>query len=70
MSGHMRDEIAEAAIIAKQNDRFRRALGPTGDVFGQCVITQALAAFGPEVQLVASRRVAAFDAFTPDVKSR
>lgn len=56
----------DAAIIAKQNDRFRQALGLTGDVRGRCVITQALSALGPELQRAALREVAAFNTFTPD----
>ena len=56
----------DAAIIAEQNDRFRQALGPTGDVKGRCVVTQALAALGPELQLAALREVAGFITFTSD----
>jgi len=56
----------DAAIIAEQNDRFRQALGPTGDVKGRCVVTQAMAALGPELQLAALREVAAFKTFTPN----
>lgn len=68
MSGQYIDEQDDpkAAIIAEQNDRFRRAFGPTGAILGQCVVTQALAALGPDMQLAASKQVAAFDAFTPD----
>lgn len=56
----------DAAIIAEQNDRFRRILGPSGDVQGRCVVTQALAALGPQLQFAALREVAAFKTFTPD----
>lgn len=56
----------DAAIIAEQNDRFRQALGPTGELKGQCVVTQALAALGPDLQLAALRQVAAFNTFTSD----
>jgi len=66
MSETLNVDARDAAMIADQNDRFRQALGPTGEVQGRCVVTQALAALGPELQLAALREVAAFNAFIPD----
>ena len=55
-----------AATIAEQNDRFRQALGSTGELKGRCVVTQALAALGPDLQLAVLRDVAGFNSFTTD----
>lgn len=66
MSETLELDVRDALIIAEQNDRFRQALGPTGEVKGRCVVTQALTALGPELQRAALREVAAFQTFTPD----
>ncbi|WP_299476402.1 DUF3768 domain-containing protein [uncultured Paracoccus sp.] len=61
------DPVREAALIAVQNDAFRRSIlgnTPLDDApKGQFVMTHAVAGLGPDAQLELSRRVAAFDAF-------
>lgn len=64
------DPVQEAALIAAQNDLFRRSIlrkTPTADVpQGQFVMTRGVAALGPDAQLELTRRVAAFDGFNAD----
>ncbi|MDF1803578.1 DUF3768 domain-containing protein [Thalassovita sp.] len=64
------DPVKEAALIAAQNDAFRRSiLGTTVAADapqGQFVMTRGVAAFGPDAQLALTRRVAAFDTFNTD----
>lgn len=62
--------VREAALIAAQNDAFRRSIlghTPVADApQGQFVMTRGVAALGPDSQLEFTRRVAAFDAFNAD----
>ena len=64
------DPVQEAALIAAQNDAFRRTIlgnAPVADApQGQFVITRGVAALGLDVQLELTRRVAAFDTFIAD----
>tara|TARA_R110002049_G_C8912191_1_gene542562 strand:+ start:330 stop:710 length:381 start_codon:yes stop_codon:yes gene_type:complete len=64
------DPVQEAAIIAAQNDAFRRSiLGNTSVADapqGQFVMTRGVAALGPDARLELTRRVAAFGAFNAD----
>ena len=61
------DPVREAALIAAQNDAFRRSILCTTPVAdapqGQFVMTRGVAALGPDVQLELTRRVATFDGF-------
>lgn len=64
------DPVREAALIAAQNDAFRRLILGTTPVAdapqGQFVMTRGVAALGPDAQLELTRRVAAFDGFDAD----
>lgn len=64
------DPVQEAALIAAQNDAFRRSILGTTSVAdapqGQFVMTRGVAALGPDAQLELTRRVAAFDGFNAD----
>ncbi|MCB2129048.1 MAG: DUF3768 domain-containing protein [Rhodobacteraceae bacterium] len=64
------DPVREAALIAVQNDAFRRSIlgnTPGADApQGQFVMTRGVAALGPDAQLELTRRVAAFDGFNTD----
>lgn len=64
------DPVKEAALIAAQNDAFRRSiLGATSVADapkGQFVMTRGVAALGQDAQLAFTRRVASFDAFNAD----
>lgn len=64
------DPVREAALIAAQNDAFRRSILGTSPVVdapqGQFVMTRGVAALGPDAQLELTRRVAAFDGFNAD----
>ncbi|MDE4176320.1 DUF3768 domain-containing protein [Pseudophaeobacter sp. 1A16562] len=64
------DPVREAALIAAQNDAFRRSILVTTSVAeapqGQFVMTRGVAALPPDAQLELTRRVAAFDAFNAD----
>ena len=64
------DPVREAALIAAQNDAFRRSILGTTPVTdapqGQFVMTRGVAALGPDAQLDLTRRVAAFDGFNAD----
>ena len=61
------DPVREAALIAAQNDAFRRSILGTTPVAdapqGQFVMTRGVAALGLDEQLELPRRVAAFDTF-------
>ena len=62
--------MREAALIAAQNDAFRRSILGTTPVAdapqGQFVMTRGVAALGPDAQLALTRSVASFDAFNAD----
>ncbi|MCI5041579.1 DUF3768 domain-containing protein [Cognatishimia sp. D5M38] len=64
------DPVTEAALIAAQNDAFRRSILGTHPVAdapkGQFVMTPGVAALGPDTQHALTRRVASFDAFNAD----
>ena len=64
------DPTKEAALIAAQNDAFRRSILGTTPVTdapqGQFVMTRGVAELGPDARLDLTRRVAAFGAFTAD----
>jgi len=64
------DPVREAALIAAQNDAFRRSILGTTPVAdapqGEFVMTRGVAALGPDAQLELTRRVAAFDGFNAD----
>ena len=64
------DPFREAAMIAAQNDAFRRSIlgkPPVADVpKGQFVMTRGVASLGIDAQLELTRRVAAFDGFNAD----
>ena len=64
------DPVKEAALIAGQNDAFRRSIlgtNPAADApQGQFVMTRGVAALGPDAQLALTRSVASFDAFNAD----
>ncbi|MBL3705965.1 DUF3768 domain-containing protein [Sulfitobacter sp. BDSS02] len=64
------DPVREAALIAAQNDAFRRSILGTTPVAevpqGQFVMTRGVAALGPEAQQELTRRVADFDKFNAD----
>lgn len=64
------DPIKKAALIAGQNDAFRRSIlgtNPAADALqGQFVMTRGVAALGPDAQLALTRSVASFDAFNAD----
>ncbi|MFG6637751.1 DUF3768 domain-containing protein [Sulfitobacter sp. 1A12126] len=64
------DPVREAALIAGQNDAFRRSILDNNPVAeapqGQFVMTRGVAALGPDAQLDLIRRVAAFDGFDAD----
>lgn len=64
------DPVQEAAVIAAQNDAFRRSILGTTHVTdapqGQFVMTRGVAELGPDARLELTRRVAAFDAFSTD----
>ena len=64
------DPVREAALIAAQNDTFRRSIfrnTPVADApQGQFVMTRGVAALGPDARLELTRRVAAFDGFDAD----
>ena len=64
------DPVKEAALVASQNDAFRRSI--LGNILvtdapqGQFVMTRGVAALGPDAQLALTRSVASFDAFNAD----
>lgn len=64
------DPVREAALIATQNDAFRRSIlgtSPFADTpQGQFVMTRGVGALGPDAQLELTRHVAAFNAFNAD----
>jgi hypothetical protein len=64
------DPVREAALIAGQNDAFRRSILDNNPVAeapqGQFVMTRGVAALGPDAQLELTRRVATFDGFNAD----
>jgi len=64
------DPVREAALIAGQNDAFRRSILDNNPVAeapqGQFVMTRGVAALGPDAQLELIRSVAAFDGFNAD----
>jgi hypothetical protein len=64
------DPVQEAALIAAQNDAFRRSILSTIPVAdapkGQFVMTCGVAALGIDAQLELTRRVVAFDGFNAD----
>ena len=64
------DPVREAALIAAQNDAFRRSILGTTEVAdapqGQFVMTRGVAALGIDAQLELTRCVATFDAFDAD----
>ena len=64
------DSVREAALIAAQNDVFRRSILGTTPVAdapqGQFVMTRGVAALGLDAQLELTRRVAVFDGFNAD----
>lgn len=64
------DPVREAALIAEQNDAFRRSIPGNTSVAdapqGQFVMTRGVAALGPDAQVELTRRVAAFDGFNAD----
>ena len=64
------DPVREAALIAAQNDTFRRSIfgnTPVADApQGQFVMTRGVTALGLDAQLELTRRVAAFDTFNSD----
>lgn len=64
------DPAKEAALIAAQNDAFRRSILGTAPVAdapqGQFMMTRGVAELGADARLDLTRRVAAFDAFTTD----
>lgn len=64
------DPVKEAALIAGQNNAFRRSIlgtTPAADApQGQFVMARGVAALGPVAQLSLSRRVVAFDTFNTD----
>ncbi|TNF15482.1 MAG: DUF3768 domain-containing protein [Rhodobacteraceae bacterium] len=64
------DPVREAALIAAQNDAFRRSIlgtTPAADApQGQFVMTRGVAALGLDTQLELTRCVAAFDGFNAD----
>lgn len=64
------DPVRAAALIAAQNDAFRRSILGTTPVAdapqGQFMMTRGVAALGPDAQLELTRRVAAFDGFNAD----
>ena len=64
------DPVKEAALIAAQNDAFRRSILSTTPVAdapkGQFVMTPGVAALEPDAKLALTRRVASFDAFNGD----
>lgn len=64
------DPVKETAVIAAQNDAFRRSILGTTPVAdapqGQFVMTRGVAALGPDAQQELTGRVAAFDGFNAD----
>jgi len=64
------DPVKEAALIAVQNDAFRRSILGNTSVDdapqGQFVMTRGVAALGPDAQLELTRHVAAFDGLNAD----
>jgi hypothetical protein len=64
------DPVKETALIAAQNDAFRRSIlgsTPIPDApQGQLVMTRGVAALGLDAQLELACRVAAFDGFNAD----
>ena len=64
------DPVREAALIAAQNDAFRRSILGTTPVAdapqGQFVMTRGVAALGPDAQQELTHRVATFDGFNAD----
>ena len=61
------EETGEAARIAEQNDRFRRAMLRGGSGLpGRTVTTRGVSALGPDFVLAATLAVAAFDSFDED----
>ena len=59
-----RDETA--AIIAEQNDRFRRTWGADFSVPGQIVFTRGVADLSPAAKAIIMQRVQRFSEFTED----
>ncbi|MFG6588980.1 DUF3768 domain-containing protein [Sulfitobacter sp. MOLA879] len=64
------DPVREAALIAAQNDAFRRSILGTTPVAdapqGHFVMTRGVAALGIDAQLELTRLVAAYDEFNTD----
>jgi len=54
------------ATIAKQNDRFRAAMGSTGTLKGSSVVTASIAALGFDFRLAVTRMVRDFTDFKPE----
>lgn len=61
------DPVKEAAMIAAQNDTFRRTILPYGQQQsapqGKIVMTQGISALGPDIQQVLMQQVAVFETF-------
>lgn len=53
------------ALIAQQNDRFRRALGQ-GEIPGQAVMTQGIAALSQTQMAALTQAIVGFDDFTEE----
>ncbi|TCS50360.1 uncharacterized protein DUF3768 [Primorskyibacter sedentarius] len=57
---------AEAQVIAKQNDQFRKTWGADFTIPGKIVVTQSVACLSAGAQVQIMRAVQAFDTFTED----
>ena len=60
------EEVAQAAKIAEQNDRFRKTWGADFSVPGQIMLTRGVADLSLAAKAVIMQRVQGFDVFTED----
>ena len=66
VSTDAQEEVALAAKIAEQNDRFRRTWGADFSVPGQVVLTRGVADLSPAAKAIITQRVQGFDVFNED----
>ena len=60
------EERGRGALIAQQNDTFRKSGNQDALIKGQIVMTQGVATLAPVIKAILTQRLWAFDAFTED----